>query len=200
MSSTFSHPTHMPNLTRSFSLRAALLSGVVALLAACSDAPTAPAAAPSAPRAVNASVADPSATTASPAATLFACESSRSRSASAVIGPRGGMVALSGSALVVPPGAVGKPTTFTFTIPASPYLTVDVSAQGVEHYSFARPVLISISYAHCSGQGLPDAPLGAWWVNAETLEQLGVMAGVDDRQHRRLTFVTDHLSGYAVVY
>jgi hypothetical protein len=26
------------------------------------------------------------------------------------------------------------------------------------------------------------------------------MAGVDDRQHRRLTFVTDHLSGYAVVY
>lgn len=190
----------MPNLTRSFSLRAALLTGVVALLAACSDAPTAPAAAPSAPRAVNAAVADPSAIAASPAATLFACENSRTRSASAVIGPRGGTVRVAGSALIVPPGAVPTATTFTFTLPESPYLTVDVSAAGVEHYSFARPVAISISYAHCSSASLPDAPLGAWWVDAATLEQLGVMAGVDDRQHRRLTFVTDHLSGYAVVY
>ena len=189
----------MPNLTRRISLRAASLAGIVALLAACSDAPTAPSAAPSAPRAVNAAVAAPSAITASPAATLFACENSKTRSASAVIGPRGGMVVVAGSALVVPPGAVSKPTTFTFTLPASPFLTVDVSARGAEHYSFARPVAISISYAHCAND-IPDAPLGAWWVNAATLEQLGVMAGIDDRQHRRLTFVTDHLSGYAVVY
>ena len=190
----------MPNLTRSSSLRAALLMGAVALMAACSDAPTAPAAATSAPRAVNASVAAPAAITASPSATLFACENSKARSASSVIGPRGGMIVVAGSALVVPPGAVARATTFTFTLPESPYLTVDVSAAGVEHYSFARPVAISISYAHCASTGLPDAPLGAWWVDAATLQQLGVMAGIDDRQHRRLTFVTDHLSGYAVVY
>ena len=190
----------MPNLTRSFSLRAAILSGAIALMAACSDAPTAPAAAPSMPRAVNASVADPSAITASPSATLFACENARTRSASAVIGPRGGVVGVAGSALVVPPGAVHTPTTFTVTLPESPYLTVDVSAAGAEHYSFARPVALSISYAHCSNRNLPDAPLGAWWVDASTLEQLGVMAAVDDRRHRRLTLVTDHLSGYAVVY
>jgi len=189
----------MPNLTRSFSLRAALLSGAIALLAACSDAPTAPAAAPSVPRAVNASVAEPRAITASPSATLFSCENSRTRSASAVIGPDGGVVGVAGSALVVPPGAVRTPTTFTFTLPASPYLTVDVSAAGVEHYSFASPVSLTISYARCSND-LPDAPLGAWWVDASTLEQLGVMAAVDDRRQRRLTFVTDHLSGYAVVY
>jgi hypothetical protein len=190
----------MPNLTRSFSLRAALLSGAVALMAACSDAPTAPAAATSAPRAVNAAVADPSAITASSSASLLACENNRTRSASAVIGPNGGIVGVAGSALVVPPGAVATPTTFTFTLPASHYLTVDVSAAGVEHYSFARPVAISVSYAHCSSRGLPDAPLGAWWVDPSTLQQLGVVAAVDDRRHRRLTFVTDHLSGYAVVY
>lgn len=189
----------MPNLTRRSSLRAALLAGAAALMAACSDAPTAPAAATSAPRAVNAAVAAPTAIPASPSATLFACETNRTRSASAVIGPKGGIVGVAGSALVVPPGAVATPTAFTFTVPASPYLTVDVSAAGAEHYSFARPVAISVSYAHCSND-LPDAPLGAWWVDASTLQQLGVMAAVDDRRHRRLTFVTDHLSGYAVVY
>jgi hypothetical protein len=190
----------MPNLTRRISLRAALLSGVVAIVAACSDAPTTPAVAPSAPRAVNASVADPAAITASPSATLFACQTPRTQSASAVIGPRGGIVVVAGSALIVPPGAVSKATSFTFTIPASPYLTVDVSAKGAEHYSFARPVAITINYAHCSNEGLPATPFGAWWVNTSTLEQLGVMAAIDDRQHRRLTLVTDHLSGYAVVY
>src|SRR5439155_3706825 len=96
----------MTNPTRTLSLRALLAASTVALLAACADAPTAPQAAPSAPRAVNASVADPNAVTASPAATLFACENSKTRSASAVIGPRGGIVGIAGSALVVPPGAV----------------------------------------------------------------------------------------------
>ena len=191
----------MPNLTRSIRLRGALLSGAVAFLAACSDSPTAPVAAgSSAPRAVNASVADPSALTASSSATLFACPNTKTRSASAVIGPRGGMVGVAGSALVVPPGAVHRPTTFTFTLPESPYLQVDVSAAGVEHYSFARPVALTINYAHCSRSGLPDAPLGAWWVDTETLERLGVVAAVDNRRLRRLTFITDHLSGYAVIY
>ena len=188
----------MPIPTRSTRLGAALLAGAVALLAACSDAPTAPAS--SAPRAVNAAVADPSALTASPSASLLACPSRITRSTSAVIGPRGGMVGIAGSALVVPPGAVATPTTFTFTIPASPFLQVDVSAAGVAHYQFAHPVALSISYAHCSPSALPDAPLGAWWVDAATLEQLGVMAAVDDRHQHRVTFVTDHLSGYAVVY
>ena len=192
----------MTNPLRSTRLRAALVVAVGALLAACSDAPTA-ATAPTAPRpgaAVNAATADPFAITASPTATLLACPSTVADSATAVIGPRGGMVGVEGSAILVPAGAVRTPTAFTIVVPASPVVQVEVHAAGVEHYQFARPVAVSISYARCSDSALPDSPLGAWWIDSATLSQLGVMAGIDDRAHRRVTFITDHLSGYAVVY
>jgi hypothetical protein len=190
---------------RSTRLRAVLLLGLGAALAACSDAPGVTAPVAPAPRAttiaaINAAYAGPDAITASSAATLLACPSTVERSATGVIGPRGGTLGVDGSAILVPPGAVRVPTTFTFVVPASPVVQVDVSAAGVEHYQFLRPVAISISYARCDAAALPGSSLGAWWVDSSTLSQLGVMAGVDDRAHRRITFVTDHLSGYAVVY
>jgi hypothetical protein len=188
---------------RSTHLRVALLAGLSGLLAACADAPTAvaPSAAPSSANvAVNASVAVPGAVTASSTASLLACPATTTESASAVIGPRGGIVGVAGSALVVPPGAVPRATNFTFVVPASPVVQVEIHAAGVEHYAFDRPVAVSISYARCSDAQLPATSLGAWWVDSSTLSQLGVMAGIDDRSHRRVTFITDHLSGYAVVY
>jgi hypothetical protein len=188
----------MTNLRRSTRLRAGFLAGVVVFLAACSDAPTAVAPAAATP-AVNAAVAAPFARTASASAALLACPSATADSARAVIGPRGGYVGVGGSALVVPRGAVAKPTAFTFVVPASPVVQVEIHAAGVEHYEFARPVAVSVSYARC-GANLPSAPLGAWWVESSTLERLGVMAAIDDRRHSRVTFITDHLSGYAVVY
>lgn len=190
----------MTNTLRSTRRRsAAIIAGLAALLTACADAPTA--SAPSAPRAaVNASVAEPFAVTASPSATLLACPSTTSHSATAVIGTRGGVVAVAGSALVVPPGAVRTPTSFTLEVPASPVMRVEVTAEGAEHYEFRRPVAVSISYARCDDAMLPASSLGAWWIDDATLQRLGVMAGIDDRAHRRVTFITDHLSGYAVVY
>ncbi|MFL5576888.1 MAG: hypothetical protein ACJ79S_13055 [Gemmatimonadaceae bacterium] len=187
----------MTKLLRSTRLRAAFLASAAALLAACSDAPTAPSARPTA---VNASVADPSAVAAPTSGTLLACPSATTQSATAVIGPRGGVVGVAGSALIVPAHAVRKPTTFTFVVPASPVVQVEIHTAGATHYEFARPVAVSISYARCAADVLPDAQLGAWWVDGATLARLGVMAGIDDRQHRRVTFITDHLSGYAVVY
>ena len=87
------------------------------------------------------------------------------------------------------------------TIPKSPYVEIDVSAQGFEHYEFRRPVGITLSYARCADSALPKSSLDAWWIDLKTRDQLGgVIFGVDDRTHKRLTFITDHLSGYAVVY
>ena len=190
----------MTNPLRSTRLRATLVVGLGALLAACADAPTAPVAPrPAAAVAVNAVIADPSAITASTTASLLACPSPVPDSATAVIGPRGGFVGVDGSAILVPAGAVRTPTTFTFVVPASPVVRVEIHTPDAEHYQFARPVAVSISYARC-GDSLPTAPLGAWWIDSATLSQLGVMAGIDDRAHQRVTFVTDHLSGYAVVY
>ena len=193
----------MTNPLRSTRLRAALVVGVGALLAACTDAPTAATAPTTAPRpgaAVNAATADPLAVTASPTATLLACPSTVADSASGVIGPRGGMIGVEGSGIVVPAGAVRTPTAFTVVVPASPVVQVEIHAAGVAHYQFVRPVAVSISYARCAAAQLPATSFGAWWIDSATLDQLGVMAGIDDRTHRRVTFVTDHLSGYAVVY
>jgi hypothetical protein len=186
----------MTNLQRSSRRGAGFLAGLVVFLAACSDAPTAAAPAP----AVNAAVAEPSARPASTSATLLACPSTTADSARAVIGPRGGSVSVGGSSLVVPPSAVATPTTFTLVAPASPVVQVEVHAAGVDHYEFAHPVTVSVSYARCDDAALPTARLGAWWVDGATLERLGVMAARDDRRQRRVTFITDHLSGYAVVY
>jgi hypothetical protein len=191
----------MTSLFRSTHLRVAIIAGLSGLLAACADAPTAAtSSSPSVRAAVNAAVAGSDAVTASSSATLLSCPSTTADSASAVIGPRGGLVAVQGSALAVPAGAVPKATTFTFVVPASPVVQVEIHAAGTAHYQFARPVAVSISYARCAEASLPTAPMGAWWIDSATSQQLGVMAGFDDRAHRRVTFITDHLSGYAVVY
>jgi len=150
--------------------------------------------------AVNAGVAGADAIVASPTATLLSCPAAAANSASAVIGPRGGVLSVAGNALAVAPGAVRQPTAFTLVVPASPVVQVEIHAAGQEHYRFARPVAVSISYARCDDASLPASRLGAWWIDTATAQQLGVMAGIDDRAHRRVTFITDHLSGYAVVY
>ena len=192
----------MPSSIRPLRQRAlAFVTAVAGLtvMAACADAPTA--ARPTAsPVAANASVAAPLAVVAPSTGSMLACPSTIADSATAVIGPRGGIVGVSGSALVVPAGAVHKPTAFTFVVPASPYVEVEVHPAQGGHYQFAHPVAITVSYARCTPAQLPATSMGAWWVDTNTLEQLGVMAGIDDRQHRRLTFLTDHLSGYLVAY
>lgn len=196
----------MTSLFRSTPLRVALLAGLSGLLAACAaDAPSATAPSSSSPvpvarAAVNAAVAGIGAVTPSSATTMLACPAAAADSASAVIGPRGGVVGVAGSTLAVPPGAVRQPTLFTLVVPASPVVKVEMHPAGAEHYQFARPVAVSISYARCDAAMLPAAPLGAWWIDSATSQQLGAMAGFDDRAHRRVTFLTDHLSGYAVVY
>jgi hypothetical protein len=182
--------------------RSIALLAVAAALAACSDAPTAVpvAASPASSTRIAAPASMLASVASAQGATLLACPASVTRSASATIGRRGGVVQVDGTALVVPPNAVPRPTRFTVTVPASSYMEIDVSAEGYEHYLFKRPVGITISYARCGDDALPDASLEAWWFDPATREQFGAMWGVDDRQHRRMTFITDHLSGYAVAY
>lgn len=174
-------------------------TGAVLILAAiavsgCSDASTAPRAAQPLPSVSLQSVAASS--TAS--SDYLACPSSHTYSASKVIGPRGGIVAVDGSALAIPPGAVPVPTRFTLTVPASDIMQVEAHADGVEHYFFQRPVLMTIDYSRCarSVEQLPS--FSAWYIDSATRSPLSWMGGVDDRLSHRLFFATDHLSGYAV--
>ena len=192
----------MPTIRMSGLSRAVAAGATVVLLGACADAPLAPSAAgtlPSMAR-VESGVKTTDALTTSDANALLACPSGVAESATAVIGPRGGAVRVAGSELVVGPGAVPRPTTFTLTVPASPVMEIDIRAGGVEHYEFKRPVLVTIGYARCPESALPATSLSAWYIDRTTHNRLDIMASIDDRPNRRLTFLTTHLSGYAAAY
>jgi hypothetical protein len=178
----------------------AVLALAALVLAACSDASTSPDAA--APRAsqpqANAALASFSASTNSGLSPYLVCPSTQTVSASKVIGPRGGILAVNGSAIAIPPGAVPHPTRFTFTIPASDIMQIEVHADGVEHYFFNRRVVITIDYSRCASAVDQRGSLSAWYIDTPTQSPLSWMGGVDDRLGYRLFFSTDHLSGYAV--
>jgi hypothetical protein len=127
---------------------------------------------------------------------LLYCPVKRAKSSTQVIDSRGGSLRLAGHSIDVPAGAVLAPTAFTISVPASANMEIDISAAGDEHYRFARPVEITISYKRCDKQGPFD--FSVWYIDRATGALLERMDGVDDKRHRSVTFLSDHLSGYAI--
>lgn len=161
-----------------------LAAGSVALLAAC---------------AADSVVGTKGATTASlvgPA--LIQCPTNESASATAIVGPLGGLVNVGGTSIQIPAGALLSPTTVTVTIPASQFMEVDISVAGVEHFVFELPVVVTLSYARCARNNIDLSPLSVWYIDSETKALLESMGGIDDKLLRAITFTTGHLSGYAV--
>jgi hypothetical protein len=130
---------------------------------------------------------------------LLPCPSKKGVSTRAVIGRDGGIVYVDGHVLLVPRGAVSKKTSFKISAPASKYLELDITADGEDSFQFNSPVIVRVNYARCPESALPKSPLAAWWIDSNKA-RLGVMPSYDDRERRALTFVTDHLSGYAIAY
>jgi hypothetical protein len=164
-----------------------LAGGLAITLAACADGPTAPVSAVSAKR-VKAKT------------SLLVCPVHRSAEASAVIGAEGGALAVGRNVMVVPAGAVSRPTEFTMSIPKSRFLEVEINAAGYEHFVFDRPVSITLDYTRCRGSKLEKSPLSAWYIDSDSKEPIAEMGSVDERPSSLLTFWTDHLSGYAGAY
>ena len=128
---------------------------------------------------------------------LLYCPSARSMQASATIGRDGGVVGVGGFSMRVPGGAVSDPTRFTLQVPASQYLEVEISAEGQKHYQFQRAVMVTLDYSRCA-LDLRAGDFSAWYIDSDTKEPLANMGGHDDRGRRRITFFTNHLSGYAI--
>lgn len=169
-------------------VRFAALALGAAVLASCAEGGAAGrVTAPEAPRASS-----------SLASTLIECPSETSASASALVGPLGGTVAVGGHRLVIPPLAVPLPTEFTVTAPASGYLELDVRAGGQEHYTFQKPVSLTLSYARCTRSDINKAPLRVFYIDPVTNAVLEDMGGTDDKTARTVTIGTGHLSGYAI--
>lgn len=130
--------------------------------------------------------------------TLLECPVEHSVSTSGAVGLLGGTLGLAGVSLEVPLGTLALPQRFRMEIPASQYMEVSISAIGFGHYLFAGPVTVTIDYSRCSDSVLARGPLTVYYIDEVTKELLQNMGGVDDRANRRITFTTDHLSGYAI--
>lgn len=129
---------------------------------------------------------------------LIACPSSETSTTTQVVSVLGGVVALDGTQISIPAGALLEQATVTVTIPASNYMEVDVSVEGSDHFVFELPVAITVNYGRCNRANIDRAPLSAWYIDSETKAMLEQMPSFDNKLLRTVTFTTGHLSGYAL--
>ena len=128
---------------------------------------------------------------------LLVCPSTETQRTSALIDVDGGTVSLGGTRVVLPASAVLSPTTIELTIPASRYMEVEITANGGQHFDFLRSVLVTIDYSRC-GSTPTFQPLTAWYIDSDSKALLERMLSIDNKFTRSVTFVTGHLSGYAL--
>jgi hypothetical protein len=131
---------------------------------------------------------------------LVECPTSVTKSTSGTFDALGGTLSLDGSKVVLPLGALLEPTTIALTIPASPYMEIDVKANDAEHFLFQKAILITIDYSRCNRWELLFRPLTVWQIDPQTKALIERMGGVDNKLLRRITFSTTHLSGYAIAF
>jgi hypothetical protein len=109
-------------------------------------------------------------------------------------------VRLGATTVQIPVGALSLPTLITITVPASQYMEIDVQANDLTSFLFRKPVTVTIDYSRCSRTDIDTTPLTVWHINTQTHELLENMGGSDDKALRRITFSTEHLSGYAIAF
>jgi hypothetical protein len=170
-------------------LRLALAVALVAGLGCASDNPT---------TAVAASGTPATASENNTSATLLGCPAATTQSATSLIGALGGVLSVGGTSVTIPANAVLTPTSFTLTVPASPYVEILVTAGGADHFIFDKPVLVAIDYGRCGDNSLFEAPHQAWNIDPTTKALLERMAGIDIKLTHTVVFSTIHFSGYAL--
>jgi hypothetical protein len=129
---------------------------------------------------------------------LLECPSDVAVESAGDVGVLGGTVGLAGVAMRVPLGGVLSLTRFQLAVPASRHMEVAISPAGMRHYLFKTPVSITIDYSRCPDAVLEKGPLTIYHIDETSKALLEEMGGIDDRANRRITFTTDHLSGYAI--
>lgn len=130
-------------------------------------------------------------------AVLLECPINVTRSVESTIDILGGTVSLDGHSITLPFGAVTLPTTIKLTVPASNYVEVDITANGLEHFQFEKAATVVISYARCTRSNIANKTISAWYFDGATKTLISPMASTDDRANSRVLFSTDHLSEYS---
>lgn len=129
---------------------------------------------------------------------LIECPTTQTSTNSGLIGVLGGTVAAAGTSISLPANAVLLGTLIRVTVPASTYMEVDVTADGLLSFVFQRPVTITIDYSRCPASVTAGKTLTVWHINTQTKVLIENMNGVNDPVQRKISFTTDHLSGYAI--
>ena len=175
----------------------ALTLGIAFAVSACSDAVTRP---PDGgviiPSDTNASPADTTPQPASPQ--LIQCPTTQTATSSGLISVLGGIITAAGTTISLPAGSLLAVTLIKVTVPASTYMEVDITANDLASFLFQRAVTVTIDYSRCPASVTAGKTLTVWQIDPQTKQLLTNMNGVNDAALRRITFTTDHLSGYAI--
>lgn len=127
---------------------------------------------------------------------LLKCSPLPYDSATAVIGPLGGSIAVGPHMLVIPYGALSAPTTITATLPQGQGVNaVRFQPEGLQ---FARPASLTMSYANCNLLGLLVPKHIAYTTDA--LQILSYLLSIDNLLTKRVTGQVNHFSEYVVAW
>ena len=161
---------------------------VAAALTACSEPATAPTVDEPAPNLIG--------TEASPA--LVECRRTFFDITWGIIGPLGGLLSLDGHSITFPQLALDRLVLVTLRTPSTRFVEVEARVNGRDHFQFAQPVTVVLDYSRCEPWEIGPEPLTVWQIDPETKAFIRDMGGIDDRANKRISFTTDHFSGYAV--
>jgi len=110
--------------------------------------------------------------------------------AAQTIGPEGGTVSLAGFEMIVPAGAVSKPTTFTIRLPGgarnAEYVWASFGPTGVR---FDRPLTLRLPFAGTSSEG--NTPQVVWF-DGSTWVPTSTTTTDDGRIQTQTTQITDY--------
>lgn len=137
-------------------------------------------------------------TSTSSSPTLIECPTNKTDITTGLVGLLGGALSLDGSGISIQAGALTAPTLFQMTVPASRYMEIDISAVGFQTFLFQDSVSVTIDYSRCNRSDLDQQVLHVWHIDPFSKALLEDMGGTDDKTTHRITFKTNHLSGYAV--
>ena len=175
-------------MVRRMIVRRFVAVALAAALTACSEPTTAPSSVTSAP----------SLNETQSATSLLRCQWTPFDIAWGVFGPLGGLLSLNGHSIEVSPLALDRLAFITLRTPATRFVEVEARVNGQDHFQFAQPITVTLDYSRCRAWELGPEPVTVWQIDPDTKAFIQDMGGVDDRANKRISFTTDHFSGYAV--
>jgi hypothetical protein len=142
--------------------------------------------------------APPDTTTPPASPQLIQCPTTQTATSSGLVSLLGGVITAAGTSISLPAGSLLGVTLIRVTVPASTYMEVDITANDLATFLFRSAVTVTIDYSRCPTSVTAGKTLTVWQINPQTKQLLTNMGGQNDAALRRITFTTDHLSGYAI--